>query len=218
VLDDPSPFALYIVASQVHQLLEQDVGKIVVLVLSQLSGEKELAEAERLGEKSGIELRQAAMFKVDPESKDSLAVSYEDLTARRFVEETYDMVVLCSDVWPAEGLAELAQMAGIRLADNGYISVAGEGGSETATSQPGIFAAGCATGPKNIKDSIATARSAAASALACLDERLLRSDYQPPEPEQTPAPGEAATAATAPLSEDETRARIEKVLYALLDR
>jgi heterodisulfide reductase subunit A len=65
VLDNPSPFALYIVASQVHQLLEQDVGKVAVLILAQPSEESRPA-AQEMADKAGVDVFWGAMFKVDP--------------------------------------------------------------------------------------------------------------------------------------------------------
>ena len=128
------------------------------------------------------------------------------------------MVVLCSDVEPAHGLAELAQTVGVELSDSGYIAVTGEDGAGVASSHPGIFVAGCASGPKNIKDSIATARAAADGALENLDRRLLGPDYVPQKTEEVTEPGVAPVPARPEPSEDETRARIEQLLHALLSK
>jgi len=218
VLDNPSHFALYIVASQVHQLLEQDVDTVSVLVLSQLTRDSEYADVQALADKTGVRVSWGAMFKMDPTPENELKVSYEDFSTSRYVEETHDMVVLCSDVEPAHGLAELAQLVDVELAESHYIAVNGGDGAGVATSRPGIFVVGCASGPKNIKDSIETAHAAADGALAGLDQRLLRSDYAPQQTEELPEPGVAPTAVRPNLSEDETRARIEQLLYSLLDR
>ncbi len=56
------------------------------------------------------------------------------------------------------------------LADNGYIAVSGANGAGVAISQPGVFVAGCASGPKNIKASIAEAQAAASAATVPPDE------------------------------------------------
>jgi len=218
VLDNPSPFALYIVASQVHQLLDQDVETVAVLVLSQLTQDSEYAEVQALAADTGVQVSWGATLKVDPAPENALNVSYEDFSAKRYVQTTYDMVVLCSDVEPAHGLAELAQTVGVELGDSGYIAVDGEGGAGVASSQPGIFVAGCASGPKNIKDSIAAAHAAAGDALASLDQRLLRPDYAPQQTEAATEPGAAPIASRPGLSEDETRARIEQLLYSLLSK
>jgi heterodisulfide reductase subunit A len=210
VVDEPSHFGLYIVASQAHQLVQQDVGKVTVLLLSQPQPGGESGQAGALASESGVQVAWGGMLKLDPADGNVIDASYQDFSANRYVHDTYDMVVLCSDVAPAEGLAELAQLVGVELSDSGYVAIgAGDGGNGVgvATSRPGLFVAGCASGPKNIKDSIAAAHAAAVAALDHLDPRLLRADYVPPQPEEAPAPDG---------SEDEVRARIEQILYALL--
>jgi heterodisulfide reductase subunit A len=211
VLDDPSNFALYIVASQVHQLLEQDVEAIAVLVLSQLTQASERAEVEALAKKTGVQVRWGAMLKVDPSADNQLDVSYEDFSTKRYVSQTYDMVVLCSDVGPADGLEELALTSGVALADSGYIAIEGANGNGVSTSQPGIFVAGCASGAKNIKDSIDDAQAAASSALAQLNPMLLESEVVP---EQATSKSES----TPQVPPDDMRKQIEQLLYALISR
>lgn len=211
VLDNPSHFALYIVASQVHQLLEQDVETVAVLVLSPLTQESESTEMQELAAKTGIHVTWGGMFKVEPTPDNALDVSYEDFSAKQFTQASYDMIVLCSDVKPPDSLAELAQTTGIELTDKGYIAVAGANGAAISTSVPGIFVAGCASGAKNIKDSIAEAQSAAESALSQLDPRVLQSEFAA---EQTvPKAGVAAK-----ISPDDMRGQIEQLLYALINR
>lgn len=210
VMDNPSQFALYIAASQVHQLLEQDVETIVVLVLSTLKDEKDRVEAQQIADKFGIEVCQGTMFEVEPEEEGPLAVAYQNLSTQQYVRTTYDMVVLCSDVEPTDGLPELAQVADIELDQEGYVSVVEANGAGASTTRPGIFVAGCGRGPMNIKDSLASARAAAGDALANLDQRLLREGYAPQ--------GDAEADAEESQSDEEKRALIEKMLYALIDR
>ena len=218
VLDNLSPFALYIVASQVHQLLEQDVETVAVLVLSQLSQESDRANVLEIAEKTGVQVRWGATLKVEPASDSAIGVSYEDFSENRFVRETYDLVVLCSDVEPADGLEMLAESVGIELNDSGYIAVDAADEAGIVTSRPGVFVAGCASGPVNIKDSITKARAAAGAAIELLDQRLL----QPDEPQENMAAASQPIPAPAPLapdlSDNEQRARIEQMLYSLLDR
>lgn len=218
VLDNPSRFALYVVASQVHQLLAQDVGSVALLVLSQAPRDGEHAEARALADETSVRVFWGGMFMVDPTSDNTLEVSFEDFSTNRYVRDTYDMVALCSDVEPAEGLAELSSAVGVELADTGYISAQGNAGTGVATSGPGIFVAGCASGPKNIADSIATAHAAADRALSNLDPRLLRSDYAPQRAEEVETSDTDADDVAPALSADQTRARIEQMLYALLDK
>jgi heterodisulfide reductase subunit A len=209
VLDNPSPFALYIVASQVHQLLEQDVGKVAVLILAQPSDESQPA-AQEMADKAGVEVYWGAMFKVDPTDAGVLEISYEDLSVNRFVRGAYDMVVLCNDVEPPPGLAALAEVAEIELAESGYLAVSGNG-TAIATSRPGVFVAGCASGPKNIRDSLTEAQAAASAATAALDPRVLEQEEAGEQ-----APQQAAAAGQAPP--DDLRWQLEQLLNALVNR
>lgn len=211
VLDDPSHFALYIVASQVHQLLEQDIETVTVLVLSQPPQDDDYPEVTELLNATGIQVHWGTMFKVDATPENTLDVSYEDFSARQLVKANYDMVVLCSEVRPPEGLEQLAGTAGIDLGENGYIATSDWNGRDVASSKAGIFVAGCASGPRNIKTSITDARAAASAALQQLDPRLLQGEAAPPE-----VPAESTTA--PPLATEDMRQQIEKLLYALIER
>ena len=120
------------------------------------------------------------------------------------------MVAICSDVEPPDGLSGLAELAEVELTESGYISVSEADGSDIATTRPGVYVAGCASGPKNIKESLATAQAAAGGALANLDQRLLSADYVPQ--------AESAADTGVPQSDEEKRVLIEKMLYALLEQ
>lgn len=191
VLDDPSPFALYIMSSQAKQLLEQDVDKVTILALSQPTGAETVAE---LTEKTGIDVHWGTAFKVDA-GDDTIEVSFEDFTLKKFVRQAYEMIVLCTDVAPPAGIDELAKAAAIPLADDGYLAP-----GDTS----GIFIAGCGGGPKNIRESMAEARAAAEAALAQLNPILLD--------------GDAENSPGAPPPDDDMRVQIERLLFALIDQ
>ncbi len=212
VLENPSPFALYITASQVQQLLAQDIETVAVLILAQPTAES-LEAAGALFNEAGIEVYWGAGFKAGPAEENALEVSYEDLSINHFVRRTYDLVVLCSDVEPPDGLAELATAAGVDLAEDGYIKVSGGNGSGSVidTSRPGVFVAGCASGPKNIKESLTEAQAAASSAAAQLDPRLL-------EPDGATEPKAAGPERSAQTPPDDLRRQLEQLLNALVNR
>ena len=88
----------------------------------------------------------------------------------------------------------------------GFLAVKAGNGLAVETATKGILVAGCGTGPKNIKDSIGEARSAADAALAQINPILLDGE-----------PADSEGKATAP-PDDDVRAQIEKLLYALIDR
>ena len=100
-----------------------------------------------------------------------LEVVYENTaTAQRIVED-FDMVVLANAVTPPDGLPDLAERLGIALDTDGFIRAEETRGGLITTTRPGIYAAGCVSGPKDIPDSVAEGSGAAAMALSHLTER-----------------------------------------------
>jgi heterodisulfide reductase subunit A len=110
-----------------------------------------------------------------------IRVTYEDLENATRLEQYFDMVVLANAVKPQEGLPELAERLGIELDQDGFIKTQEMLGGLVMTTQAGIYAAGCASGPKDIPDSVAEGSGAAALALGHLTDR-----YWPPAPEIEP--------------------------------
>lgn len=102
----------------------------------------------------------------------SLEVVYEDTETGTRHTEDFDMVVLANAVTPPAGLAELAERLGLELGADGFLKVEELRGGLIATTRPGIYAAGCDTGPKDIPDSVAEGSGAAALALGHLTERF----------------------------------------------
>jgi len=100
-----------------------------------------------------------------------LEVRYEDTEEGRLRTMTVDMVVLAPAVRPPEDLPRLAQVLGLEVDEDGFLAAREARGGLIATSRPGIYAAGCATGPKDIPDSVAEASAAAAAALTHLSKR-----------------------------------------------
>jgi heterodisulfide reductase subunit A len=203
VLDEPSPFALYIVASQAQQLIAQDIEQVAVLVLSQATSTE---AAEQLTAKTGIQVHWGTAISVDPKADDGIGVSFEDFTEKKYVSKNFDMIVLCVDVEPPTGLAELADTIGIDVGENGYFVASGANGQSIETSQAGIFVAGCGAGPKNIRDSIGEANAATDAALAQLNPILLDGD-------KGTAPQHSAA-----TNDEDMRAQIEKLLHALINQ
>lgn len=105
-------------------------------------------------------------------------VDYEDTDRAELLHEDFDLVVLANAVTPPDGLVDLAQVLGIELDGDGFIrSLESEGGL-VVTSRDGIYAAGCASGPKDIPDSVAEGSGAAALAISHISEKAWP---EPPE-------------------------------------
>jgi heterodisulfide reductase subunit A len=92
------------------------------------------------------------------------------------VDRTYDLVVLSVGMLPAYNPEPIYH---IPVGEDGFISMPSPSISPCQTDRSGIFAAGTATGPMDIVDSIITAGAAASEAAAHIE--AVRTEKQAPE-------------------------------------
>jgi heterodisulfide reductase subunit A2 len=98
-----------------------------------------------------------------------LLVRGEDTTMSRPMEVTMDLVVLSVGMEPSAGTRAIAQLLDIQQNKYGFVEAGGASGLDpVATSKPGIFVAGAASGPADLDDSISRAGLAAARAVAAV--------------------------------------------------
>jgi heterodisulfide reductase subunit A len=91
---------------------------------------------------------------------DQLVLCYANEQDGYAIRETFDLVVLSVGIMPGVSNVGLADMLKIDLDEHGFLASA-DSLDDTSTSQPGIFLAGTAQGPKDIADSMAQAGRAA---------------------------------------------------------
>jgi len=77
-------------------------------------------------------------------------------------EDQFDIVVLSVGLEPSEKSRQLAEKLAVRLDDNGFIWT--ESTKPLQTSQPGVFVAGTASGPKDIPETVTQASGSAGKA------------------------------------------------------
>ncbi len=109
--------------------------------------------------------------RIMPDGNQRIQVSYEDTDKRSLNKTDYDLVVLANAVTPPEGLADLADRLEIELDTDGFIRALETHGGLVMTTRPGVYTAGCASGPKDIPDSVAEGSGAAALAMGHLSRR-----------------------------------------------
>lgn len=97
---------------------------------------------------------------------DRLVVRGEDTTMGRPMEVPMDVVVLAVGMEPSRGTKDVAKILGLKQNKYNFIEVPHDALDPTATSQPGIFVAGAAAGPKDLDDTMAMAGAAAMKAAA----------------------------------------------------
>jgi len=83
---------------------------------------------------------------------DNLIVRTEDTILSRQMEETFDLVVLSPALLPNVGTGELSKMLGIDLGPDGFFLERHHKLRPVDTKTEGIYLAGCALGPKDIRE------------------------------------------------------------------
>ena len=113
----------------------------------------------------GVNFVRGKVAKIEQKGNGDLEVYHEDTQGKGTLEKTtHDMVVLSVGLVPRPEIAKVFTNQELRLDEAGWVQLADENESAVKTSIDGVFAAGCATGPKDIPDS---ALEAAASAAEC---------------------------------------------------
>ena len=124
-----------------------------------------------------------------------LVVLAEDTMLGKPVEVEADLVVLANAVVPRTDMADVAGLLGLERSPDGFFQEAHPKLRPVDTCVDGIFLAGCCQGPKDIPDTVAHAKAAAASALGVLvrgGEAAKRETWDtkpsPPTPLPPPSP------------------------------
>uniref|UniRef100_A0A7J3M1H2 CoB--CoM heterodisulfide reductase iron-sulfur subunit A n=1 Tax=Archaeoglobus fulgidus TaxID=2234 RepID=A0A7J3M1H2_ARCFL len=110
---------------------------------------------------SGVRFIRGKVGEIIEREDGSLTLSYENTLTGELFAEDFDLVVLAVGI---EGNTEIARKLGIGVGEDSFFEIAHPKLRPVETNVRGIYIAGCASGPKDIHDSIATAGLAAAKA------------------------------------------------------
>ena len=116
----------------------------------------------------GIEFIKAKVAKITEDDDRNPVLRFEDQVTGKVEERAHDMVVLSQGIVPSWNPGGVLP---VDLSSDGFIEANAENVSPCRTSLEGVFAAGVATGPKDIPDSIVQAGAAASEAAAYLREQ-----------------------------------------------
>ena len=101
------------------------------------------------------------------EEKDGmLIVTAEDTLSERMVKVPVEMVILCTAMEPRSDANEVSRIFGISIGSDGFFLEEHPKLEPVSTPTSGVFLAGTCQGPKDIPDTVAQAKGAAAEALA----------------------------------------------------
>ncbi len=154
-----------------YQAIDHGIQDVTVLYMDMRAYGKGFDGFWERTEAEGATFTRGRPARISPNEDKNIQVIYEDTESATRIEANYDMVVLANAVMPQEGLAELAERLGVELDQDGFIRAREILGGLVMTTQPGIYAAGCISGPKDIPDSVSEGSGAAALALSHLTKR-----------------------------------------------
>jgi len=101
------------------------------------------------------------------EEKDGiLTVTAEDTLSDSMVKVPVEMVILCTAMEPRPDANEVTRIFGINIGSDGFFQEEHPKLEPVSTPTSGVFLAGACQGPKDIPDTVAQAKGAAAEALA----------------------------------------------------
>lgn len=134
----------------------------------------------REAREKGIQFIHGKPGTITPNEDNSIEIMVEDLDTGLFLRNQVDLAVLSSAMIPSKGTQELAKKLGIALGEDLFIASKHVKLDPISTLKEGIFAAGVATGCKDIHDSVIDARAAASHVTNFLGKgKLILDPFKP---------------------------------------
>ncbi len=152
------------------QAVDHGIKNVTVLYMDIRAYGKGFDEFYSRSRREGVRYIRGKPAKITADGK-SVRVRVENTEQGQIEEKNFDMVVLAPALVPSRGLDSLANVLGIDLDEDGFIKAPEIRGDLIATTRDGIYACGCATGPKDIPDSVTEAGGAAACSLNYITTR-----------------------------------------------
>ncbi len=166
-----------------YQALDHGITDVTVLYMDLRAYGKGFDGFQQRTSDQGAHFVHGRPARIAPGDDGRISVVYEDIAQARRIASQFDMVVLANAVTPPQGLEELAQRLGIDLNSDGFIHSEETTGGLVMTTRPGIYTAGCVSGPKDIPDSVAEGSGAAG-----LSMRHIKDRHWPEPPQVEPIP------------------------------
>ncbi len=117
----------------------------------------------------GIEFVKGKVARISQDGDQNPVVRVELIDENSsLVERAHDLVVLSEGMLPGWNPEAIL---GVQIAEDGFVELPQFNLSPTMTTLPGVFSAGCASGPMDIVDSILTASAAAAETAAYIHSK-----------------------------------------------
>lgn len=149
---------------EAYQLKDHGVNQVDVAYMDIRAYGKGFDEFFDRTRDAGVRFVRGRPGKVVP-SKNGLSVFFEDTEGGLVQSRRYDLVVLALASTPTSGTEALSQILKVDLGEDGFYKTKDEESGFVSSTRKGVYLAGCATGPKDIPDSVMEAGAAVAEAL-----------------------------------------------------
>lgn len=134
---------------------------VSVFYIDMRAAGRRMEEFYQHAQEVGVNFVRGRVAEVNPLDGGALQLRYEDTLLGEIGSDEFDMVVLCPSLNPSGGTQQLADQLGVPVGSDGFIEEKHVKIDPVNTLNQGVFAAGCALGPKDIHDSVTEAMSAA---------------------------------------------------------
>ncbi len=124
----------------------------------------------------GVQYIRGLPGSVTENANNSLQVAVENSATGKLEIHDLDMLVLATGLEPSASTQRLQEMLGLQLTPDGFYLEAHPKLQPVDAATRGIFYAGCAESPKDIKDSVTQASAAAARAIRLMHEGQITSE------------------------------------------
>jgi heterodisulfide reductase subunit A len=121
----------------------------------------------------GVQFVRGRGAEVVPLNKDEVLVRAEDTLLGEKLEKPFDLVVLCPAILPEHGSDELAQKFGVHIGSDGFLLERHYKLRPVDSQNDGVFLSGCCLGPKDVRESVIEALSAASRTASLLGKGVV---------------------------------------------
>ena len=121
----------------------------------------------------GVQFVRGRGPEVTPINKDEVMVRAEDTLLGEQLEKAFDLVVLCPAIIPETGASEIAQQFGVHTGADGFLLERHYKLRPVDSQNDGVFLSGCCLGPKDVRESVVEALSAAARTASLLGKGVV---------------------------------------------
>ncbi|PHP45611.1 hypothetical protein B6V01_003155 [Methanosarcinales archaeon ex4572_44] len=147
---------------QAQLLLKMNpAASVTIFYIDMRSAGRRMEELYYHTQEVGVKFVRGQVAEINPQKDGKLEIRYEDTLLGDIGQDEFDMVVLCPSLEPSKGSRGIASQLNIPIGSDGFIEEKHVKIDPVNTLNQGVFAAGCAIGPKDIHDSVTEAMGAA---------------------------------------------------------